>query len=75
MNLELAVAYRSRASGKGIREKAKNAHLFLKFYAVGGIALPVWVEVRGFIATMRLRLQLTVRLFIPLGVALSLTIL
>ncbi|CAN8097855.1 unnamed protein product [Discula destructiva] len=59
VNLELAVAYRSRATGKSIRAKAKNAHLFLKFYSVGGIALPVWVEVRGFIATMRLRLQLT----------------
>lgn len=60
VNLELAIAYRSRASGKSIRAKAKNAHLFLKFYSVGGIALPVWVEVRGFIATLRLRLQLTV---------------
>lgn len=60
INLELAVAYRSRATGKSIRAKAKNAHLFLKFYSVGGVALPVWVEVRGFIATLRLRLQLTV---------------
>lgn len=60
VNLEMALAYRSRASGKSMREKAKSAHLFLKFYSVGGIAFPVWVEVRGFIATMRLRLQLTV---------------
>lgn len=60
VNLELAVAYRSRASGRSMRAKAKNAHLFLKFYSVGGVALPVWVEVRGFIATLRLRLQLTV---------------
>lgn len=62
INLELAVAYRSRATGKSIRAKAKNAHLYLKFYSVGGVALPVWVEVRGFIATLRLRLQLTVSL-------------
>lgn len=62
INLELAVAYRSRATGKSIRAKAKNAHLFLKFYSLGGVALPVWVEVRGFIATLRLRLQLTVSL-------------
>lgn len=62
INLELAVAYRSRATGKSIRAKAKNAHLFLKFYSIGGVALPVWVEVRGFIATLRLRLQLTVSL-------------
>jgi len=60
INLELAVAYRSRATGKSIRAKAKNAHLFLKFYSIGGVALPVWVEVRGFVATLRLRLQLTV---------------
>lgn len=60
VNLELAVAYRARTSGKSIRAKAKNAHLFLKFYSAGGIALPVWVELRGFVATLRLRLQLTV---------------
>lgn len=60
VNLELALAYRSRASGKSMKDKAKNAHLFLKFYSVGGVALPVWVEVRGFIATLRLRMQLTV---------------
>lgn len=60
VNLELALAYRSRASGKSMKNKAKNAHLLLKFYSVGGVALPVWVEVRGFIATLRLRLQLTV---------------
>lgn len=61
VNLELALAYRSRASGKSMKDKAKNAHLFLKFYSVGGVALPVWVEVKGFIATLRLRMQLTVR--------------
>lgn len=60
INLELAVAYRSRATGKSIKAKAKNAHLFLKFYSVGGVTFPVWVEMRGFIATLRLRLQLTV---------------
>lgn len=60
INLELAVAYRSRATGKSIKAKAKNAHLFLKFYSLGGVAFPVWVEMRGFIATLRLRLQLTV---------------
>ncbi|KAK7742314.1 hypothetical protein SLS53_004458 [Cytospora paraplurivora] len=61
VNLELALAYRSRASGRSIRAKARNAHLFLKFYSFGGIALPVWVEVRGFVAKVRLRLQLTPR--------------
>lgn len=60
VNLEMAIAYRSRATGKSMKAKAKNAHLFLKFYSLGGVAFPVWVEVRGFIATLRLRLQLTV---------------
>ena len=59
INLELALAYRSRSSGKSLRAKAKNAHLYLKFYLPGGIAVPVWVELRGLILTMRLRLQLT----------------
>ncbi|EHL02877.1 putative Meiotically up-regulated gene protein [Glarea lozoyensis 74030] len=59
VNMELAFAYRARSSGKSIKSKAKNAHLYLKFYLPGGIFVPVWVELRGLIGTMRLRLQLT----------------
>jgi hypothetical protein len=59
VNLELALAYRARSSGKSLKLKAKNAHLFLKFYLPGSVALPVWVELRGLILTMRVRLQLT----------------
>ncbi|KAI8624744.1 hypothetical protein F5Y19DRAFT_453090 [Xylariaceae sp. FL1651] len=59
INLELALAYRSRSSGKSLKAKAKNAHLYLKFYLPGGMAVPVWVELRGIIMTLRLRLQLT----------------
>ncbi|KAK5461347.1 hypothetical protein LTS15_003410 [Exophiala xenobiotica] len=59
VNMELAFAYRARSSGKSLQAKAKNAHLYLKFYLPGGIAVPVWVELRGIIGTMRLRLQLT----------------
>jgi hypothetical protein len=59
VNMELAFAYRARSSGKTIKSKAKNAHLYLKFYLPGGIFVPVWVELRGLIGTMRLRLQLT----------------
>ncbi|KAG0650100.1 Meiotically up-regulated [Hyphodiscus hymeniophilus] len=59
INMELAFAYRARSSGKSLRSKAKNAHLYLKFYLPGGIFIPVWVELRGLIGTMRLRLQLT----------------
>ncbi|KAI2621598.1 hypothetical protein GGR54DRAFT_599125 [Hypoxylon sp. NC1633] len=59
VNLELALAYRSRLSGKSLKSKAKNAHLYLKFYLPGGVAIPVWVELKGLIMTVRLRLQLT----------------
>ncbi|KAK4451309.1 hypothetical protein QBC34DRAFT_59671 [Podospora aff. communis PSN243] len=59
VNLELAFAYRARTSGKSIKSKAKNAHLYLKFYLPGNIAVPVWVELRGIVGIMRLRLQLT----------------
>ncbi|KAK8056638.1 hypothetical protein PG993_001865 [Apiospora rasikravindrae] len=59
INLELALSYRSRSSGKGIKAKAKNAHLYLKFYLPGGVPVPVWVELRGFVAIVRARLQLT----------------
>lgn len=59
VNLELAFAYKARTSGKSLKKKSQNAHLLLKFYLPAGIAIPVWVEVRGFIGTMRMRLQLT----------------
>lgn len=59
VNLELALSYRTRASGKSLKAKAKNAHLYLKFYLPGGVAIPVWVELKGLILTLRLRLQLT----------------
>ena len=59
VNMELAFAYRARSSGKSIQSKAKNAHLYLKFYLPGGIVVPVWVQLRGIMGIMRLRLQLT----------------
>lgn len=59
VNMEIAFAYRARASGKSLKTKSKNAHLYLKFYLPAGVALPVWVELRGIVGTMRVRLQLT----------------
>jgi hypothetical protein len=59
VNMELAFAYRARSHGKSIRARAKQAHLYLKFYLPGGIAVPVWVELKGIIGIMRIRLQLT----------------
>ena len=59
VNVELAFSYRAAASGRKLKDKTKNAHLFLGFYLPGGIKFPVWVELRGVVGTMRLRLQLT----------------
>ncbi|KAI0157798.1 hypothetical protein GGR57DRAFT_491089 [Xylariaceae sp. FL1272] len=59
VNLELALAYRSRPSGQSFRSKVRSAHLYLKFYLPGGVAIPVWVQLRGIVMTLRLRLQLT----------------
>ena len=37
VNVEIGFSYRASSSGKGIKEKSKNAHLFLAFYLPGGI--------------------------------------
>ena len=37
VNVEIAFSYRASSSGKGIRKKAKNAHIFLAFYLPGGL--------------------------------------
>lgn len=59
VNMEVAFAYRARSTGKSMSGKAKHAHLYLKFYLPGGIAVPVWVELRGIMGIMRIRMQLT----------------
>ena len=59
VNMEMAFAYRARSAGKSLKARAKNAHLYLRFYLPGGVAVPVWVELRGIVGKMRLRLQLT----------------
>lgn len=37
VNLEVAFSYRASGSGKSLKVKSKNAHLFLAFYLPGGI--------------------------------------
>lgn len=37
VNIEVGFSYRASSSGKGIKKKSKNAHLFLAFYLPGGI--------------------------------------
>ncbi|KAI6823206.1 hypothetical protein KC340_g11874 [Hortaea werneckii] len=58
INLEIALAYRTRSKNSDFKDRSKDMHLYLAFYLPGGLKLPVWVDVRGFIGTMRLRLQL-----------------
>ena len=58
VNMEVAFSYRASSSGKGLKKKVKNAHLYLAFYLPGRIRFPVWVELRGIVGTVRLRLQL-----------------
>ncbi|KAK0241628.1 hypothetical protein EDD85DRAFT_902134 [Armillaria nabsnona] len=60
VNLELAVAYKARSAGQdaGLTGRSRNAHLLMEFYLSGGVVLPVWVELTGLVAKMRLRVQL-----------------
>ncbi|KAK3934144.1 hypothetical protein QBC46DRAFT_414188 [Diplogelasinospora grovesii] len=53
VNVELGFAYRARSSGRSIKRKAKNAHFYLKFYLPLGVAVPVWVELRGIVGIIR----------------------
>ena len=39
VNLEIAFAYRARATGRSIRKRAKNIHLYLGFYMPANIKL------------------------------------
>ncbi|KAI4139575.1 MAG: hypothetical protein LQ341_004169 [Variospora aurantia] len=58
VNVEMGFSYRASKIGKSMRVKAKNAHLYLVFYLPGGIQFPVWVELRGMVGSMRMRLRL-----------------
>lgn len=58
INLEVALAYRTRSANSDFKDRSKDMHLWLAFYLPGGIKFPIWVDVRGFVGTMRLRLQL-----------------
>ncbi|KZT54274.1 hypothetical protein CALCODRAFT_557073 [Calocera cornea HHB12733] len=62
INLEFSFAYRAAPSGSDVQSKAQNAHLLVEFFlglkGLAGVAMPVWVEIRGVIGTGRARLQL-----------------
>ena len=60
VRLELAVAYRAQSTDTAaLKDRDRNAHLLVQFWLTGGIVLPVWIEVSGIIATVRVRLKLT----------------
>ncbi|KAJ7733266.1 hypothetical protein DFH07DRAFT_845937 [Mycena maculata] len=58
VNLEVAVAYRTRPRGTGLKARSGNPHMLLQFWIAGGIVIPVWVEITGILATARTRIQL-----------------
>lgn len=58
VNVEVAFAYRARSTKRSIKDRAKDMHLYMAFYLPGNIKVPVWVDLRGIVGTMRLRLQL-----------------
>lgn len=59
VNLEVAFAYRARSDKKSVSNRSKDMHLYLAFYLPGNIKLPIWVDLKGVVGTMRMRLQLT----------------
>ncbi|KAF5349112.1 hypothetical protein D9756_009453 [Leucocoprinus leucothites] len=61
MNIEVAFAYRSKptTSTMGLKGRSANLHMLLEFYTSGGVQMPVWVELTGFLAMARARIQLT----------------
>ena len=58
VNMEIAFAYRARSNKRSFKDRAKDMHLYMAFYLPANIKLPVWVDLRGIVGTMRLRLQL-----------------
>jgi hypothetical protein len=59
INLEVAFAYRARTDKKSVASRMKDMHLYLAFYLPGNLKLPIWVDLKGVVGTMRMRLQLT----------------
>lgn len=63
VNMEVSVAYSATPSGSTAASKVKNMHVLVVFYSglanVLAVPIPFWVEIIGFIATLRLRMQFT----------------
>ncbi|CAO1629588.1 unnamed protein product [Jaminaea pallidilutea] len=63
INIELSLLYHASQTGVQIASRRKNARLVMQFYLglrkFASFPLPIWVEIKGFVGTVRLRLQLT----------------
>lgn len=49
VNIEVAFSYRASSSGKSLRIKSKNAHLYLAFYLPGGIRFRKCLDSNNFL--------------------------
>ncbi|KAK5173529.1 uncharacterized protein LTR77_002210 [Saxophila tyrrhenica] len=58
INMEVSFAYRARSGKRSIKDRANDMHLYMAFYLPAGVKFPVWVDLRGVVGTVRLRLQL-----------------
>ncbi|KAI5798545.1 hypothetical protein FPQ18DRAFT_271877 [Pyronema domesticum] len=63
-NLEIAFAYNAApVDTKSLSGKTRNMHMQLVFYAgipgLVGVPLPIWVELKGLVGTVRLRIQIS----------------
>lgn len=62
-NLEATIAYHALPSSSDVSSKAKNMGMQLVFYlgvkGLFGVPFPVWVELRGLLCTVRIRVALT----------------
>ncbi|KAF8907354.1 hypothetical protein CPB84DRAFT_1768999 [Gymnopilus junonius] len=59
-HVEVALAYRAKEIARGrFKDRSTNIHLLMEFWVAGSMKFPVWVDVTGFLATLRVRFQLT----------------
>jgi Ca2+-dependent lipid-binding protein len=62
-NLEMTVAYHALPSSGEVSSKARNMGMQLVFYlgmkGLFGVPFPIWVELKGLVATVRLRVSLS----------------
>ena len=58
INMEIAFAYRAKSNKRSLKERAQDMHMYIAFFLPGNLKLAVWVDLRGIVGTMRLRLQL-----------------